>query len=231
MKFNEVSKWIVAVFCIGLLFTVLSETVCGQDVQYGVLKQKPIVNLPQDHGKWYVSIVGESTNPQYQQIAGWFQTNQDLKNLRYQTHYNEVLTNTATFKERYQPNVKGLPTVRIQDDESRVVYEAHGDTIPYSEEGLYAAIAKSVAKARGTSLRTWPCPCPKPKPKPDPVPDVDPELPPLDDGGAPDVTPPSPLRSILQTGAGVLVIADFIVSFLIGFAISWYRQYNSVKRG
>jgi len=226
---NEALRWIVAVLFVGLWCVALTGVTCGQEVNYGVIAQKPTINLPQDQGKWYVSVVGDQANQQYRQIANWFQTNRDLRKLRYQTHYNEILLGTATYEERYKPNVKGLPTVRIQDSKSRVVYEASGNNIPYSAGGLYAAIAKAVVKAKNGS---WSCPRPCPRPAPDPSPpDTDPEPAPIDDGAAPDVTPPNSFDSAIQDGVVALLVCDFVISFLVGFAVSWYRQYNTMQRG
>lgn len=229
LRTNEALRWIVAVLFIGLWCAALTGATCGQEVNYGVIAQKPIINLPQDQGKWYVSVVGDQANQQYRQIANWFQTDRDLRKLRYQTHYNEILLGTATYEERYKPNVKGLPTVRVQDSESRVVYEASGNNIPYSTGGLYAAIAKAVVKAKGGSQCPWRRPCPVPTP--DPLPDTDPEPAPIDDGAAPDVTPPNSFDSVIQNGVVALLVGDFVISFLVGFAVSWYCQYNTMKRG
>jgi hypothetical protein len=199
-----------------------------------VIAVKPVVNLPQDQGKWYVSVVGENTDPRYQQLVRWFQTDRDLQGLRAQTHYNEILTSTATYAERYKPNVKGLPTVRVQDSESRVVYEASGNNLPFTAGGLYSAIAKAIIPhARGERICPWnrPCPTPGPTPEPAPAPDADPIPVPIDDGGAPIVTPPNTLNELVANSFMVLLGGVFGISFLIGVAYNWYRQYNFVKRG
>lgn len=223
-------KWVAIGACAGAIF-ILIICVANADTNYGVLAHKHIIQLPQDEGKWYISVVGNSSNSQYKQIIGWFKSNSDLKSLKYQTHYNEILKGTPTYNERYAGNIKGLPTIRIQDADSRVVYEANGDRIPFTSEGLYAAMARSVAKARGIDLgNPWiSCPCPRPQPAPEPDPYDDPPAPPIDGGGAPDVVRPNIIPNLLDFfGNGLLwfLVVDFGVSYIAGFGVSWYKQYN-----
>ena len=109
----------------------------------GVLTEKRIVNLPKDQVKWYISVVGSYRDRRYYNIKKWFSAG-DLYGLRRQVHYNTVDSRTTKFKTRYASSIKELPTIRLQNAEGGIVYEAHGDSIPMSAEGLYAAIADAV---------------------------------------------------------------------------------------
>jgi len=151
-----------------------------------VLVQEHVVNLPQDQGKWYISVVGDANDARYRTVLSWFDTHENLKHLKDQVHFCPVKSNTAIYKERYAPNVKGLPTVRVQDSKGVVIYEVAGLAIPLTPDALYAAIANDVQVAQGCrpilpwrremERRCRPCPQPNPQPQPDPDPQP---LPPL----------------------------------------------------
>ena len=89
------------------------------------------------------------------------------------------------------PNVKGLPTVRMQNSDGTVVYEAAGKNLPMTAAGLNGALAGAVSEAQGlrpilpwrrdTDNRLNNLERPKPQPQPQP----DPEPQPIDDGGTP----------------------------------------------
>ena len=107
-----------------------SRAPCFADTVNGVLAEERVVNLPNDSGKWYVSVVGNANDARYNEIVGWFDTNASLKKLKNQVHFCPVTSDTAIYKERYASNVKGLPTVRVQKPDGTVVYEAAGKNIP-----------------------------------------------------------------------------------------------------
>lgn len=185
-------------FCVCLMLALLvAPAFATQGAVNGVLVEERVVTLPQDQDQWYISVVGEAGEARYQKVLGWFDTNADLKHLKGQVHFCPVRSNSAIYKERYAPNVKGLPTVRVQDSKGVVIYEAAGDAIPMTAEGLFGAIADDAQKAQGCILRPWrkicpgPGPCPTPTPDPEPQP-LDPEPQPLDPApGPPDIVRPT----------------------------------------
>ena len=158
---------------------------CFADATYGVLAEERVINLPSDQGKWYVSVVGDAVNPQYRTIIKWFDTNAHLKNLKNRVHFCSVTTDRAVYQERYASNIKGLPTVRFQQPNGVVIYEAAGNNLPFTAEGLYGAMADAVNKAQRCPILPWrrnhvcpnPGPCPNPQPEPGPV---DPEPQPIE---------------------------------------------------
>lgn len=202
----------------------------------GVLAQERVVNLPQDQGKWYVSVVGDANDARYQQLLSWFDTNEQLKGLRDQVHYYRIRTDGAMYRDRYAPNVKGLPTVRVQDASAVVIYEAAGANIPMTPEGLYGAIANDVSKVTGRPLllpwrrnhthpNNGPCPTPNPNPNPVPVP-PDPPAPPLDPGpsGPPKVDTQG-LNPYVLLGPSAL--ACFVVGLAIGYGKKLLQKIRS----
>lgn len=158
-------------------------------------------NLPNDQGKWYVSVVGDTNETAYRRVLGWFDADASLKRLKNQVHFCPITTGTPIYRERYAPNVKGLPTVRVQKPDGVVVYEAAGNNLPMTAEGLYGAIGGAVNSAQGIrSILPWRrdmerrCPGPCPTPNPQPAPQPDPEPQPIDDGGPPDLGQPPAAR-------------------------------------
>jgi len=192
MKMNRL---LVSLLC--LLVFCAFVPLCIADAVNGVLAEERVVNLPQDSGKWYISVVGDVNDPRYNEVVGWFTTNPNLKKLKDQVHFCRVRTGTAIYNERYASNVEGLPTVRMQKPDGVVVYEAAGESIPMSAAGLNGALAGAVNEAQGIRpILPWRremerrCPGPCPAPNPDPAPMPDPEPQPIDNGGGlPEVDP------------------------------------------
>jgi hypothetical protein len=145
---------------------------------------------------------------------GWFSNVESLKTLKNQVHFCPVTSDMPVYKERYAPNIEALPTVRVQNDQGVVIYEASGKKIPMTGEGLYAAIA--IAVNGSEELLPWrrnhvhPQPEPKPEPKPI-LPILDPEPQPIDDGGAPEVDVPQYVWLI-----ALLCVAGLIAGISIG---------------
>jgi hypothetical protein len=97
------NKLLLCVLCALALFAAVVP--CFADTANGVLAEERVVNLPQDQGKWYVSVVGSTTDARYNEILGWFESNQSLKKVKNQVHFCPVTTATAIYKERYAGNV------------------------------------------------------------------------------------------------------------------------------
>ncbi len=143
------NRVLVSVCC---LLAVLAAVVpCFADTATvnGVLAEERVVNLPNDQGKWYVSVVGNANDAALQRVLGWFDANASLKGLKNQVHFCPVTSGTAIYQERYAANVKGLPTVRVQKPDGTVVYEAAGKNIPMTADGLNGAMAGAVSTAQG----------------------------------------------------------------------------------
>lgn len=213
----------------------------------GILALERVVDLPKDQNKWHLSIVGDPGDSQYKTILSWFDIDASLKKLKYQVHFREIDNNTEIYRARYAPNVKGLPTVRLQKSKGEVVYESHGKYLPISAGGLYGAIANSALTAQGRrSFSPWriqrtcpngnpncpnrnrgPCPCPKPKPDLDPAPD--PVPPPIDDGEEPefDQEEVKNVSSVQQYGIGAFAaILLLTVGGATAGVLEWKKLYD-----
>jgi len=203
---------------------------CFADATYGVLAEERVINLPADQGKWYVSVVGDATNAQYQTIVRWFDTNAHLKNLKNRVHFCPVTTGTAVYQERYAFNVKGLPTVRFQQPNGVVIYEAAGNNLPFTAEGLYGAMADSINKVQGRPILPWrrnhvcPGPCPGPGPQPGPIDPVDPEPQPITP--EPPISPEPPIDPVQSDLPPIWLMAlVLIASAGIGVGVQWRDTY------
>jgi hypothetical protein len=199
---------------------------CNGDTINGVLSEERVVRLPQDQGKWYISVVGDASDARYQEVLGWFSNVESLKTLKDRVHFCQVTTDSPTYKERYSPNVRGLPTVRVQNDKGVVIYEVAGKRIPMTGEGLYAAIA--IAVNGSEELLPWrrnhvhPQPEPKPDPKPI-LPILDPEPQPIDDGGAPEID--------LLSDLSLWLVPICVLGLLIGVAIGQWEKLKEKWAG
>ena len=160
-------------------------------IQNGVKHtQERVITLPQDQGKWYVSLFGDPNDPKFQLLQQWFQLHSGLDNLRGQTHFN-VYPTTSTRYQRYAKTLPGLPCIRVQNSEGVVASEFWNEYIPMSGESLYQGIRGDLQdKASWGCLRRRRC-RPKPQPTPEPVPTPEPILAPVD---TPPVLAPEPQK-------------------------------------
>jgi len=152
----------------------------------GVAYGERITNLPEDGDKWYLSVVGEGM--QYQKILNWFEKG-ELKTLKSQVHFCQVNPRSPVWS-RYKSNIKGMPTIRLQDAQGYVLYEAYGVNIPKTATGLHIAMSMTVSAKEILPWRRRNCrPQPDPQPQPDQAPNpLDPPPAPLnDEGGRPDL--------------------------------------------
>jgi hypothetical protein len=219
-----------------------------QDVR-GVIANERVVNLPNDSEKWYLSVVGESGEANYERILAWFEKDSDLRTLKRQVHFREIDSDTAIYLKRYASNVTGLPTVRLQKNNGEVVYEAAGNKLPLTSSGLFGALANSSSKAQGrgifTPWRTGPrkrlplrgpgpvdpldyrCPNGKCPLIPDnSPPEDDPPEAPIDDGGPPDISTKSRFDfGSAGIGAGSALLCLFGGAGL-SLLVQWRRKYR-----
>jgi len=226
------NKLLLCVLCLLAVFAAVVP--CFADTVNGVLAEERVVNLPQDQGKWYVSVVGNTTDSRYNEIVGWFDTNASLKKLKNQVHFCPVTTNTAIYQARYASNVKALPTVRMQRSDGTVVYEAAGKNLPMTAAGLNGALAGAVNTAQGLRpILPWrremerrcPSPGPNPQPNPNPNPPVDPEPQPIDDNGPPNVEP-EPQADLPPWGLALLCVGGAIVGLSTGYGRKLYDKLH-----
>jgi len=210
------------------LCMVLMASTCFADKVNGVLSEDRVVNLPLDSGKWYISVVGDASDAQYQTIMKWFNQDIPLRKLKAQVHFCPVKSSSVIYKARYESNGKGFQTVRLQNYHGVVIYEAAGKNLPYTPQGLYGAFAGSVSKAQRTPILPWrrnhahPSPQPGPCPAPDDDFNFDPEPQPIDDGGEPDFDEPA--QSSLPPLW--LMLVTLVVSAGAGLAVEWKDTYE-----
>ena len=141
------------------------------DAAYGVrYAQEQVVQLPQDQGRFYLSVFGTEGESRYEQVKSWIASDPQLSALKAQTTYNTYRTDSAMYRERYAQGISSTPCVRLQTAEGVIVYEAVGTSVPMSAEALYNGIAEG---CRRKHCRPNPQPQPPVAPKP-PVAPVNP---------------------------------------------------------
>lgn len=158
-----------------------------------------VVELPQDQGKYYLSVIGSDT------VSQWFNEHPQLRQLRDQTHYHSVAVSSRAF-EHYRPYTPVVPCVRLQTPEGYRVYEATRNEIPRTAEGLLSDIGRRLRCPGGK--------CPKQKPKEQ----DDPEPQPLSNYSGPPQTPEPPFNPWPYIVAAAVSIAA-------GIGIQWKRTH------
>jgi len=88
----------------------------------------------------HISIVGEKSDVQFQQLTAWFENSE----LARQVRYHKIKAGTAIYRERYAPNINGLPTVRVQQPDGVVIYEAAAEYLPGSAQALDRTLRRSI---------------------------------------------------------------------------------------
>jgi hypothetical protein len=136
------------------------------DAAYGVrYAQEQVIQLPQDQGRFYLTVFGNDGEYRYEQVKSWIASDPQLNALKTQTIYNTYRVDSVMYRERYAQGISDIPCVRLQTAQGQVVFEATGTNIPMSAEALYNGIAEGCRKRH-----CRPCPQPAPvNPQPTPV--------------------------------------------------------------
>jgi len=167
------------------------------DAAYGVAyTEERVVALPQDQNKFYVTVMGSTSDSKYQSVLSWFNSVPELKSIKAQTHFSAVETTSAMFAERYRATVPNTPCIRVQSSDGTVLYQSSGVNVPMSGESLSKAInTECLRRWRNRNNAT---PEPDPIPDTNPSPDVSPDL-----NAQPDVAPVDNGNSLLSYLAAI----------------------------
>lgn len=228
---------IVAFMAIAAIFSLIGPSALAGDS----ITQERVVNLPNDSGKWFISIAGNRGDRRYDILLNWFDTSAKLNKFKVQVHFWKVDSNTPLYQRRFAPNTKVLPVVRVQKPDGTVVYQTSGVNIPTNALGLYSEIAKAVNTSQcpdgrcpirpRPKPRPDPQPEPQPKPQPTPSPEPAPDQAPVVPDTVPDTAPDAPV--IDKTADGIptalivaAVIACVMIGGAIGLVVQWKKTYN-----
>ena len=85
---------------------------------------------PLDQDAMHLSIVTASADVNHRRVLQWFQEDDGLSAMRRTTHFHDVRAGSEMYNARYKPNIKGLPTIRLQDAKGVVLCEIAGADIP-----------------------------------------------------------------------------------------------------
>lgn len=144
------------------------EDCCGQSIG------EHVITLPEDGGKWHLSIAGEPSD--VAEIKHDLLRNRRLNSLVRQTRLHEFDPSDPMYKARFEPVFGGvLPKLWLQNADGRVVYKQTGGAIQRGEQ-----LADTIAAAI-SDCRPGPRPGPDPRPRPGPygpdgeIPDIGPD--------------------------------------------------------
>jgi hypothetical protein len=196
------------------------EPVKRADAAYGVsYVQEQVIQLPQDQGKFYLTVFGNEGEYRFEQVKSWVANDPQLHALKAQTTYNIYRADSVMFRERYAQGVSNIPCVRLQEPDGTVIYEALGTSVPMSAEALYNGIAEGCRKRHCR-------PCPQPAPvTPSPVtPSPTPVTP------APIVKPVPVVHDFPHPGVEAALVA---VGLLLGLGVAFvscFKKEMSAKK-
>ena len=137
------TRFLLSLCLLAALLAAFAVTPCVANTADGTIAQERVITLPQDQGKWYVSVVGDPQDARYREVLTWFDSGELLK-LRNSVHYNIVLTDSAIYKERYAANTPTLPMVRLQNPGGVIYSQVCGTDLPMTGQALSNQIAKDV---------------------------------------------------------------------------------------
>jgi hypothetical protein len=146
-------------------------------------------NLPQDGDKLFLTIAGNANDATFKRLLAGFKNDSALVEIKNETHFNALTTDSAMFKARYAKSMPKTPIVRLQAPDGTVIYEAIGNDIPTSglvladDLNAKASGCDSAAGCRWRNRRCQPkqeeaapheeeqpIVAPEPEPKPEPKP-------------------------------------------------------------
>jgi len=111
-----------------------------------------VIDLPQDQSRWYVTVIGDPANHQFQQVTEWFETHPELRKLAKATHFSMMSTRSAMYTGRCNQSEAfappSLPCIRIQNQAGEVVYQVSGSNIPLSAEALVNSMQATCFRGR-----------------------------------------------------------------------------------
>ena len=167
------------------------------DPNYGVKynAEQRVVTLPQDQGKWYVSLFGDPSDARYQELQKWFRASR-VGPSQTAGPLQRVQRVRSAISTRYAKNMAGLPCVRVQNHQGIVTSEFWAEYIPMTPDALYNGIREDILdKASWGCLRRRRCrPCPQPCPAPQPAPQPVKPAPVEPEPSTPPVLPAEPAK-------------------------------------
>ena len=155
-----------------------------------VYTQDRVVKLPQDQEKMYLTLFGDRSDPRFDEISNWFNTNKNLAGVKNQTHFQVIYTDSTMFKQRYAKTVPATPCIRLQEANGHTVYQVSGKNIPMSADAVLNGVKTKTERI--FNRRSYPdgnCPWSQPAPQPAPAPLDDPAPQPLEPVIQVDVVP------------------------------------------
>lgn len=188
-----------------------------------------VIDLPEDGNIWHTTVFttdGYASNPTEQRLLSWFQTDEQLRKLKAQTHFHHYTPSSSVYERYGNLTANGLPAIVLQDETGKVVYKASGVGTPNAPwplvKGIVECIRAHCPHCPRPKPTPTPAPSPTPAPTPNPIPDIGPHVVP-DVVGPNDNTDPNAKDDTVP-----VTIAVAVVFLLLGFV---YAAKNSKRAG
>jgi hypothetical protein len=187
---------------------------CSRD---GVMYQSSrVIDLPQDQGKLFTTVIGQANDPQVQQMLRWFDQNPELNRIKQTSHFHFLSSESVMFKSRYDATTGDVPCLRIQQPDGTVIYQCSRRNLPLSPEALANSISTTCLRRNV-----------QPEPQPNlhfhytvaPAPDLEPEP-------TPDIQPDVFTNSNAMQGKWWMLAIAGVASTFAGVAWQWKKSYE-----
>jgi hypothetical protein len=134
-----------------LLVTLLAmaplAAMSAEPLATGSLKQT-VYSLPCDQDKLYLTVVGSTQDRKFNDLCGLFSSTPEWTEVRDETQFTKLATNSTMFKSRYSNDYSDFPTIRLQMADGQPVKEWVGRGIPASDELMTTLKAECVRRHR-----------------------------------------------------------------------------------
>jgi hypothetical protein len=99
-----------------------------------------LADRPNDSQVAYLTLVGTPGEARFESLKVEFENHAGLKEVTQETHFSVMADTSTMFRTRYSGQFGRLPTVRLQEADGDVLYEASGRAIPTADE-LYTELS------------------------------------------------------------------------------------------
>jgi len=183
-----------------------------------------VIDLPEDGNAWHTTIfTSENPTPHEQQILSWFESDEQLRKLKAQTHFHHYTPQSSVYERYGNLTSAGLPSIVLQDNTGKVIYKASGANAPNAPWPLVKGVVECIRAHCPHCPRPNPTPTPSPTPTPgpSPIPDIGPHV-------VPDVVGPN---DNTDPNAKDDTVAATIAVFLIFLAVGFIAAAKKNGRG
>lgn len=213
---KNVFVWVLLLGCVGYIAGDAYKDYQPFLISKSEPAKQQVLELPEDGQAYYTSLflpANWKADQTSRQLYSWFETNQQLRGLKAQTHWNVYDENDFFYRTRYFKIAPVIPAVVVQDSNGRVVASITTFSTP---DQLVADLSGDMTAC----LRRWrerhnpePAPAPAPQPTPGPI------------NGPPAIVTPQGWQPPY-----LLAAVGLVVGLAIGAGTKWYETYYQSEK-